>query len=85
MEKPTQKDSERGALIGIGLIVVILLVGAYSFWKNDVMKLEEARRLETQRDSSQYYEDDFNYLDDASLDEIYLDDSDFLTLDQTIQ
>lgn len=85
MEQVIQKESERGALIGIGVIVTILLIGAYSFWKNDVKKLEEARKLEAQRDSSQYYEDDFNYLDDATFDDINLDDSDFLTLDQTIQ
>ena len=85
MEQTPKKESERGALIGIGLIIVILLVGAYSFWKNEVTKLQEARRLEAERDSSQYYEDDFNYIDEALLDEIYLDDSDFLTLDQTIQ
>lgn len=85
MEQPAKKENERGALIGIGLIVVILLIGGYSFWRNDVKKLEEARKLEAQRDSSQYYEDDFKYLDDATFDEIYLDDSDFLTLDQTIQ
>lgn len=80
-ELPQKKESEAGAIWGIGIILAVFLIGGFFFWKHDVQKLRTDRELV----EASWYDDseDQTVTDTTSYDDQY-DIADFSGLDQGI-
>ncbi|OGI81577.1 hypothetical protein A3I25_01365 [Candidatus Nomurabacteria bacterium RIFCSPLOWO2_02_FULL_42_17] len=86
MEEDIKKEEKsNGALWGIVVIILVLLVGGYWFWKQN--RAEFVNKEPATDELNEISADEIIFEDETSLDELFLDDdlTTFDEVDSTIQ